>query len=613
MIVAVANPDSGIPGETSTVTITVKDKNTGLPIDGEVSIDGQTLTLSDGTATYEYTILDTTLRAGTVLTAEFTSPDYESVSADVTIYRLLIPTTTVVEPVTGTVGTPTTVTAIVTSSNGRPVTQGKVTFTYNGQVIGVADVTSGSDESASDVKTASPTDSTATISVVFNNSIKDGLITADYVDDSVGELQIFDSSSSSADIDESGRTNVVPGEAVITAIPDPASGVPGVTSVVDITVTDRNTGLPVEGTVAIDGTSVAVVDGKGTYSYPITVDTSLEGTTLTATFTSPDYREVSDEVVISRQLVPTNTDATVINNTAGNVTVRVNVTDDINGEPVPYGEVDIYVNDTLVGKGEIENGTVEIVINIDEPGDYDITIKYNGNDVYTDSEDVLENVEVVGLEPKIIKIGFWKLVCFNSTPERNNTDNNTNNKVARPSKIIKPTPRYKSSVKGASKYQRAIGNYKHRKASWKKPSVRPVIPPISKVQYRLFIVLYKEYFEGDISFSDFVAILKLNGIEIASLNTWNENGEIIIDYDNLEDVPDSIEIIDNSGHLEDYTQSINKNNAPDSNGVIDSGDVEVKAKASNTQSSNVPSSSGSQASSNAESSGDSGVAAASGE
>jgi len=59
---------------------------------------------------------------------------------------------------------------------------------------------------------------------------------------------------------------------------------------------------------------------------------------------------------------------------------------------------------------------------------------------------------------------------------------------------------------------------------------------MSKLQYRLFIVLYADVIEGDMSFADSVAILKLNGIEIATLNSWNENGEIIIDYDNLEEV-----------------------------------------------------------------------------
>lgn len=230
----------------------------------------------------------------------------------------------------------------------------------------------------------------------------------------------------------------------------------------------------------------------------------------------------------------------------------------------------------------------------------------------------MENVEVVSSEPGIIKIGFWKLVCFNKTPE-NNTSNDTNNddynRYDRPSKLVKPTLRYKASNKSFNKGGRVISNYRRDRPSWKKPAGRPIIiPPMSKVQYRLFIVLYKDYFEGDMSFSDFVAILKLNGIEIASLNSWNENGEIIIDYDNLEDVPDSIEIVDNSGHLEDYSQSINKNNAPDNEGVIDSGDVEVRNKAPKAESSNSPSGSGSQSyGSNTGSSGDSGVAAAGGE
>lgn len=132
---------------------------------------------------------------------------------------------------------------------------------------------------------------------------------------------------------------------------------------------------------------------------------------------------------------------------------------------------------------------------------------------------------------------------------------------------------------------------------------------MNKVQYRVFIVLFKEYFEGDMSFSDFVAILKINGIEIATTNSWNENGEIILDYDNLDEVPDTIEIRDNSGHLEDYTQSINKNNEPNSDGVIDSGDVEVQTKAPKTDSSNAVNSGSHASNSNTAQSGDSGVAA----
>ena len=143
--------------------------------------------------------------------------------------------------------------------------------------------------------------------VTLEESVEDGLTTADYVDDRVEEAKIFEDSSSSTNIDESGRTNIVPGEATIVAVADPEHGVPGVTSVVDITVTDKNTGLPINGTVTIDGTTVSIVDGKGTYNYPITVDTSRDGTVLTAVFSSPDYDEVSDDVTVYRDLIPTNT------------------------------------------------------------------------------------------------------------------------------------------------------------------------------------------------------------------------------------------------------------------------------------------------------------------
>ena len=114
---------------------------------------------------------------------------------------------------------------------------------------------------------------------------------------------------------------------------------------------------------------------------------------------------------------------------------------------------------------------------------------------------------------------------------------------------------------------------------------------MTKAQYRLFITLYAEFFEGDISFSDLVAILKLNGIEIDSTNAWDENGVIIIDYDNLEDVPDTIEIHDNSGHIKDSSYSIDKNNAPSSSGEIDSGNIEVESTSdSSSSSSSAPAS-----------------------
>ena len=79
------------------------------------------------------------------------------------------------------------------------------------------------------------------------------------------------------------------------------------------------------------------------------------------------------------------------------------------------------------------------------------------------------------------------------------------------------------------------------------------------------------------SYADFVAILKQNGIEIGRVANWDANGQLVLEYDTIEEVPDTIEIHDNAGHVQDYSHSINKNNAPDNDGVIDSGNIEVEA------------------------------------
>lgn len=113
--------------------------------------------------------------------------------------------------------------------------------------------------------------------------------------------------------------------------------------------------------------------------------------------------------------------------------------------------------------------------------------------------------------------------------------------------------------------------------SWKKRGNKhsPKVP-LSKPQYRLLITLYQEFLEGDMSYSDFVAILKLNGIEIARVADWNENGELILDYDDLSEVPDTIELHDNSGHVKDFVQDIDKDQMASASGEIDGGDIEVE-------------------------------------
>jgi len=91
--------------------------------------------------------------------------------------------------------------------------------------------------------------------------------------------------------------------------------------------------------------------------------------------------------------------------------------------------------------------------------------------------------------------------------------------------------------------------------------------------YRLFIYLYNEYLYGNMTYSEFVAILQLNGIQIDESNAWDSNGTLIFDYDDLEDVPDSIGLHDNGGHVKDSSDSVEKHKPISNSGVIDSGEV----------------------------------------
>ena len=78
------------------------------------------------------------------------------------------------------------------------------------------------------------------------------------------------------------------------------------------------------------------------------------------------------------------------------------------------------------------------------------------------------------------------------------------------------------------------------------------------------------------SYADFVAILKANGIDPVMSNAWNSSGFLTFDYDDLEKVPDSIELHDNGGHVQDSSDNVEKYKAPSSSGVIDEGKIKLE-------------------------------------
>jgi hypothetical protein len=286
---------------------------------------------------------------------------------------------------------------------------------------------------------------------------------------------------------------------------------------------------------------------------------------------------------------------TVRENVNGTAVVDILAIDDLTGKPVVNGTVELTLADgTKVTAITDENG-IATFTGVNVPvGETVYDAKLIENPIYNEAD---TNVTIDNV-PKAIIIGDWKLVRVNIT-----VDNDTNDVVPSEPDTVKPVAKkvkVAPKVRSTNKYQQTAKNKKYNKnrrynknknikrPSWNKPGSGSHLPPMTKEQYILFITLYGEFLDGDMSFSDFMVVLKLNGIEIASTNAWDENGQIKLTYDDISEVPDSIEIQDNSGHYSDYNSNIEKDNAPSSSGEIDGDDIKVEQKSSSSSASKAP-------------------------
>jgi len=153
----------------------VKDKNTGAIVNtGKININGESCEIVNGKVVYNFTV---TVNSPVEITSYFEgNENYNKSNNGTTIVtKDLIPTVTIVDNISGTVGIPVeTITATVTNSsetgNTDNVPQGTVTFLYNNEVIGTAQVIDG----------------VATLNnIIFNHTVNPGTITAEYTDENV--------------------------------------------------------------------------------------------------------------------------------------------------------------------------------------------------------------------------------------------------------------------------------------------------------------------------------------------------------------------------------------------------------------------------------------------
>ena len=215
---------------------------------------------------------------------------------------------------------------------------------------------------------------------------------------------------------------------------------------------------------------------------------------------------------------------------------------------------------------------VNYAVDEEEVLNYTCSIEETASNVFT-----LRNT----LHLKLVFKWGWKLIGINGSGKGEgeddyiNPDINKNDKNIKSSVYGKQTGKYgkygynSNRYSPYNKYSRYNKAYRHNKHNY---NYR-----YSYQKYRLFIYLYHEYLFGNMSYADFVAILNREGISISDFSSaWDSTGTITIDYDDLEDVPDSITLTNTKGDVPDSSDHVDKYNAPSAEHVIDQGEVEVE-------------------------------------
>ncbi|WP_296856853.1 Cna B-type domain-containing protein, partial [uncultured Methanobrevibacter sp.] len=202
-----------------------------------------------------------------------------------------------------------------------------------------------------------------------------------------------------------------------------------------------------------------------------------------------------------------------------------------------------YDNGKLINYSIDEVNITYYHYKIEENGDYSFTVTNTLNKVH------------------VLKWS-WKLIAKKESNKGNFSDKN---KLGNGKKIGK----YQS--------KNVISNKNKKSSSWDKNQRKHSGRYFDSGQeFKLFIFLYNQYFFGNMTYEDFVAVLKENGIELEESNNWDSNGTLEFDYDKIEDVPDSIELSDKGNHFEDSSDKIDKDKPASDSGEIDSGEVEVE-------------------------------------
>lgn len=80
------------------------------------------------------------------------------------------------------------------------------------------------------------------------------------------------------------------------------------------------------------------------------------------------------------------------------------------------------------------------------------------------------------------------------------------------------------------------------------------------------------------TYSDFIAAMQQAGITMEQYNNWNSEGVLTVDYDSIDEVPDSIQLSNSKGDVPTSSDTVDKSGSSGHDGVMDSGEVEVEVE-----------------------------------
>ena len=155
------------------------------------------------------------------------------------------------------------------------------------------------------------------------------------------------------------------------------------------------------GVLVKEGTVIVTLDNGTKFTYTIDSTTGLYGQSevydiaghyvANATYIINSNANVtSSNVEFDVNKIPTTTTLTVVNNTVGNVTIEVTVTNQT-GLPVEMGNVTVEFGDgTPITLKNLTNGKINITIPSEDTTTLNVKVTYNQNDKYVDSSNSIE-------------------------------------------------------------------------------------------------------------------------------------------------------------------------------------------------------------------------------